>query len=59
MDIKEIKKQEIEEIHDFLEELNDFGHIYHFPHERLDSPFKKIIEGIQEVQKLMKDSFDM
>jgi hypothetical protein len=59
MDIKEIKKLEIGEIYDFLEGLQEYGHIYHYPPERLDKPFSKIIEGIHEVQQLMKDSFEI
>lgn len=59
MDIKEIKKYEIQEIRDFLEGLEDYGHIYHYPPEKLDEPFRKILEGIEEVQQLMKDSFEM
>lgn len=59
MDIKEIKKFEIEEIYDFWQGLQEYGHIYHYPPEKLDEPFRKIMEGIEEVQKLMKDSWDM
>jgi molecular chaperone GrpE (heat shock protein) len=59
MDIKEIKKQDVSEIYDFLEVLQDYGHIYHYPPEKLDDPFKKIMEGMQEIQQLMKDSFEM
>lgn len=59
MDIKEIKKYEIQEIRDFLEGLEDYGHIYHYPPEKLDEPFRKILEGIEEIEQLMKDSFEM
>ncbi len=59
MDIKNIKTNEIQEIYDFLEGLQDYGHIYHFPPERLDEPFNKILEGIAEIQKLMKESWSM
>lgn len=59
MNIKEIKKNEMQEIIDFYHDINDYGHIYHYPPERLDEPFKKILEGIEEIQKLMKDSFEM
>ena len=59
MDIKEIKKQEVSEMYDFLEGLQDYGHIYHYTPEKLDEPFKKIIEGMQEIQQLMKYSFEM
>ena len=59
MDIKEIKTFEISEIYDFLAGLEDYGHIYHYPAERLDEPFKKIMEGIEEVQQMMNESFEM
>lgn len=59
MDIKQIKQIEIQEIRDFLEGLEDYGHIYHYPPEKLDEPFKKIMEGIEEVQKIMKESWSM
>lgn len=59
MDIKEIKSIEVGEMYDFLEGLQDYGHIYHFPPERLNEPFKKIVEGMQEVQQLMEDSYGM
>lgn len=59
MDIKKIKSDEIQEIYNFLDGLQEYGHIYHFPPENLDVPFKKILEGIKEIQKLMKDSFEM
>jgi molecular chaperone GrpE (heat shock protein) len=59
MDIKELKKYDIQEIRDFLEVLEDYGHIYHYPPERLNEPFEKILEGIAEIHQLMKDSFEM
>ncbi len=59
MDIKKIKPQEISEIRDFLDQLEEYGHIYHFPPDRLDEPFKKILEGIAEIQHLQKESFEM
>jgi len=59
MDIKKIKSIEIGEMYHFLENLQDYGHIYHYPSEKLDEPFKKIMEGIEEVRQLMNDSFEM
>lgn len=59
MDIKQLKKQEISDIYDFLYGLEDYGHIYHYPVEKLNKPFEKIMEGISEIQQLMKDSFEM
>ena len=43
MDIKKIKEQEIDDIYDFLEVLEEYGHVYHYPPEKLDEPFKKIL----------------
>ena len=59
MDIKKIKEEEIHDISNFLEVLEEYGHVYHFPPEKLDEPFKKILEGIQEIHELMDDSYEM
>lgn len=59
MDIKKIKEQELHDISNFLEVLEEYGHVYHFPPEKLDEPFNKILEGIQEIHELMKDSYEM
>lgn len=59
MDIKELKKPEMQEILDFYYGIEEYGHIYHYPPEKLDEPFRKILEGIKEVQKLMDDSYEM
>ena len=59
MDIKKLKSVEMSDIRDFCDGIDEYGHIYHYPPERLDEPFKKIMEGIEEVQQLMKESFDM
>jgi len=59
MDIAEIKKVEIEEIYDFLNVLSEYGHIFHLDPKLLDEPFKKILEGINEVSKMMDDSWSM
>jgi len=59
MNIKDIKSLEIQEIRDFCDGLEEYGHIYHYPPERLDEPFKKILEGIGEVQKLMDDRWEI
>lgn len=59
MDIKELKPQEMQEIIDFYYHIEDYGHIFHFEPEKLDEPFKKIIEGILEIRKMMDDSYGM
>jgi len=59
MNIEEIKSEEMEEIRDFCDRINEYGHIYHYPVEKLDMPFKKIIEGIEEITRMMNDSWEM
>jgi len=59
MDIKELKPREMQEIIDFYYHIKDYGHVFHFKPEKLDEPFKKIIEGISEIRKMMDDSYGM
>ena len=58
-DIQEVKNIEMIEINDFCETIREYGHIYHYPVEKLDVPFKKIMEGIEEIQEMMNDSWSM
>jgi len=57
--IKEIKKLEIQEILDFYYGIEEYGHIFHLDPKLLDEPFKKIMEGITEIGKMMDDSYSM
>ena len=59
MDINKIKSIEMQEIRDFCDGISEYGHIYHYPPERLDESFKKILDGIAEIQQLMKDSWEI
>ena len=59
MDIKQLKPQEMTEIIDFWQHIEDYGHIFHIDPKLLDEPFKKIIEGISEIRKMMDDSYSM
>ena len=59
MNIKELKPAEMEEILDFYTHIEEYGHIFHYPSEKLDEPFKKIMEGIDEIRKMMNDSWEM
>lgn len=59
MDIMEIKKAEMIEIIDFYYKIEEYGHIFHLEPKLLDEPFKKIIEGIEEVEKMIDDSCRM
>ena len=58
-DIGKIKQDEMDDIQQFCDGVHEYGHIFHLPKERLDEPFKKIMEGIAEVNQMMKDSFEM
>jgi len=56
-DINEIKKQEIGEIVDFYYFIQDYGHIFHENESVLAEPFKKIMEGISEVRKIIDNNY--
>lgn len=59
MDIRELKTKEMVEIQDFCYQVEEYGHIFHLDPKLLDEPFKKIMEGIEEIQKMMDDSWEM
>ncbi len=59
MDIKELKSQEMQEIIDFYYLIQEYGHVFHLEPKLLDEPFKKILEGMSEVKKMMDDSYEM
>lgn len=58
-DIKKLKYEEMQEIRDFCDGIDEYGHIFHLDPKVLDEPFKKILEGISEIQKFMDDSWSM
>lgn len=55
----EIKKVEMSEIIDFYYKIEEYGHIFHLDPKLLDEPFKKIIEGMEAVEKMMDESYGM
>jgi len=55
--IKELKKSEMGEIIDFYYFIEEYGHIFYDEPKVLDEPFKKILEGIEEVKKIVDDNF--
>ena len=57
-DIKEIKKEELQEIIDFYYSIEEYGHIFYDDKSILDAPFKKIIDGINEIRKIIDDNYD-
>lgn len=59
-DINHLKQIEISEIYNFLEFLEDYGHIFYKDKdnlELLDKSFSKISEGIEIVKNLINDSY--
>lgn len=58
-DIKQIKSTEMQEIIDFYYKIDDYGHVFHFDPKLLDEPFRKIMEGMSEINKMMDDSWSM
>jgi hypothetical protein len=52
MNIKDIKKSEMEQIIDFWNHIQEYGHIFYGDNQELEEPFKKILEGIEEVRKI-------
>ena len=57
MDIKELKSEEMQDIIDFYYHVEDYGHVFHLGPKLLDELFKKIVDGISEIRKLMDDSY--
>jgi hypothetical protein len=51
-DIKELRKEEMEEIIDFYYSIEESGHIFYGDNTELEGPFKKIMEGIEEIRAI-------
>lgn len=49
----------MQDILDFYHGIEEYGHIFHLDPKLLDEPFRKILEGIAEVNQMMKDSWSM
>lgn len=56
-DIKEIKKAEMVEIIDFYYFIEDYGHIFYDDPKILDKPFKKIMDGINEIYDISEKNY--
>jgi hypothetical protein len=52
MNIKDIRKSEMEQIIDFWNHIQEYGHIFYGDNKELEEPFKKILQGIEEVRKI-------
>lgn len=59
MDIAILKKDELQEIRNFCQLIEEYGHIFLMEPHLLDEPFNKILEGIKEIEQMMDDSFSM
>ncbi len=51
-DIKELRKEEMGEIIDFYYSIEESGHIFYGDNTELEGPFKKIMEGIEEIRAI-------
>jgi hypothetical protein len=51
-DIKDLRKEEMEEIIDFYYSIEESGHIFYGDNTELEGPFKKIMEGIEEIRAI-------
>lgn len=58
-DIKELKSLEMQEIIDFFYFIEDYGHIFYDDPQVLDSSFKKIIDGINEVREIIEQNYSI
>lgn len=53
--IKDLRKEEMQEIIDFYQSIEDYGHVFYGDNSELEGPFKKIMEGIEEIKKIQKE----
>jgi hypothetical protein len=51
-DIKNLRKEEMEEIIDFYYSIEEYGHIFYGDNTELEGPFKKIMEGMEEIRAI-------
>lgn len=59
MNILEVKRDEMTRIIEFYRFIEEYGHIYYLGSELLDKSFKKIMEGIDEIEKFINESYEM
>lgn len=57
MNINEIKNTELNEMTDFINFIGDYGHIFYDDPKVLDEPFKKILEGIDEIKSIIAENY--
>ncbi len=57
MDIKDIKKDEMQKVIEFYHFIEEYGHIFYDSPEILDGPFKQIVEGMEKVREIVDDNY--
>ncbi len=53
--IKDIRKEEMQEIIDFYYHIEEYGHIFYGDNSELEPAFKKIMEGIEEIRGIQNE----
>jgi hypothetical protein len=53
--IKDLRKLEMDEIMDFYNHIEDYGHIFYGDNSELEPGFEKIKEGIEDIKKIIED----
>jgi hypothetical protein len=56
--IKDLRHAEMEEIIDFWQHIEEYGHIFYGDNQELEEPFKKIMEGIEEIRAIQNKYWD-
>lgn len=55
--IKELRKEEMDEMIYFVQHIEDYGHIFYGENSELDPAFIKIIDGINEVKEIIENYY--
>lgn len=56
-DIKQLKKEEMDEILAFYTFIEDYGHIFYDDPKVLDVHFDNILSSIEEIRKIVDDNY--
>ena len=57
--IKDLKKNEMQEVIDFYHFIEDYGHIFYDDPKVLDEPFKQILDGIEKIKRIVSDNYEV
>ena len=57
--IKDLKKNEMQEVIDFYHFIEDYGHIFYDDPKVLDEPFKQILDGIEKITRIVSDNYEV